>query len=381
MYFGRVREVVSAAVADGAFPAAVVEVGRTDAVLWREAFGRLSDAPDARRTLEDTVFDLASLTKVVASATLAMRLIERRVLGLDDPVARWLPTWRGRDREQVTVRDLLAHASGLTAWLPFYRDCEGRQEFEAAICALPLEYEPRTRSIYSDLGFILLGFILEQAAGPLARQFDAFVADALDPDAAGGPPGVLMYRPPPATRPAIAPTGIDPWRGRLLVGEVHDENAWALGGVAGHAGLFGDAPSTGAFARLMLEALAGRPGATSRLAPRELVARFTTNAGIPRSSRALGWDMMLPTSSCGTRMSAAAFGHTGFTGTSLWLDPARDLYVVFLTNRVYSSRKNDAIRLVRPALHDAVIEAVEASRGSRGSCGTARAEPRLPPEA
>ena len=150
----------------------------------------------------------------------------------------------------------------------------------------------------------------------------------------------------------MAPTENDPWRGRLLVGEVHDENAWALGGVAGHAGLFGTAAAVGSCARHMMQILGGRTGVVTRSTVDTFIARRT---GIPGSSRALGWDTMLPTSSCGTRLSPRAFGHTGFTGTSLWIDPELDVYVALLTNRVHPTRANEAINLVRPALHDAVI--------------------------
>ena len=168
----------------------------------------------------------------------------------------------------------------------------------------------------------------------------------------------LQFNPPSVWRPRIAPTEFDAWRGRLLVGEVHDENAAALNGVAGHSGLFGTSAAVGQHARHVLQILAGRGGVFQRSTVEAFVAK---RADIPGSSRALGWDTMLPTSSCGRRMSVRAFGHTGFTGTSLWIDPDREIYVVFLTNRVYPSRENEAIRLVRPAVHDAVMDALESS--------------------
>jgi serine-type D-Ala-D-Ala carboxypeptidase len=358
--------VLAAAIVEHAFPAAVLEVGNRQEVLWREAHGRPSQDPEAPETREDTVFDLGSLTKVIATTTLVMTLVEEGRLRLSDPVSRWLPDWRGRDRVHVTVEDLLAHTAGLTAWVPLYRDCAGRVEMESAICELPLEYRPRSQAVYSDLGFILLGFIVEDAGGaPLDDQF-ATVRNRMGADAASSPTGFpnrpgadygepLAFTPPPLWRDRIAPTEVDTWRGRLLVGEVHDENAWALGGVAGHAGLFGTVGAVGCFARAILDL---RLGGKTRagLARPETVARFTRRGRIPGSSRALGWDMMLPTSSCGTRMSREAFGHTGFTGTSLWIDPAADVYVVLLANRVSPSRVNDQIKIVRPALHDAVME-------------------------
>ena len=161
-----------------------------------------------------------------------------------------------------------------------------------------------------------------------------------------------MFNPPREWRHRCAPTEVDPWRGRLLAGEVHDENCWALGGAAGHAGLFGTAAAVGTFARAVMRTIQGEPILSEPSTMREFIAR----AAVPRSSRALGWDTMLPTSSCGTKMSPTAIGHTGFTGTSLWIDWEKDRYVVLLTNRVHPTRTNEAIRAIRPRVHDAVVE-------------------------
>ena len=343
--FEAARQILQRAVTDRAFPAAVIEVGRSSQPLWREAFGRLTFDAEATPARDDTVFDLASLTKVLATTALAMRQVERGALGLDDPVARYIPLWRDQGRASVTIRDLLTHCSGLPAHVPLFRDHQGRAAFERAICQAPREYVARSKSIYSDLGFILLGFILETAA-TLDVQFDTMRLQM-------GSIQNLQFRPPTVWKPHTAPTRQDPWRGRLLVGEVDDDNAWALGGAAGHAGLFGTAASVGEFARHLLQVLDGRAGAFRR----DTVEAFVTRrADIPGSSRALGWDTMLPTSSCGTLMSPRAFGHTGFTGTSLWMDPDRGVYVVLLTNRVHPSPDNDAISRVRPAVHDAIME-------------------------
>ena len=195
---------------------------------------------------------------------------------------------------------------------------------------------------------MLLGFIVEDAG---ERAFASQAAEML----ASLTSEPLMFNPPAVLRSSIAPTENDGWRGRRLVGEVHDENCWALGGAAGHAGLFGSAKGVGDFARAVLGALAGRD---ARLARAETVRLFVARYSAATGSRALGWDTMLPTSSCGTKISPTAFGHTGFTGTSLWIDPERDLYVVFLTNRVNPTRENTAIQQIRPALHDAVRTAL-----------------------
>ena len=342
--FPAARQVLQRAVAERAFPAAVVEVGQSSRVLWREAFGTLSFDSDSLPTQADTIFDLASLTKVLSTTAIALRQIERGAIGLDDPVTAHIAPWRGALRDRVTIRDLLAHCSGLPAYAPLYRNHRGRAEFEHAICETPLEYEPRSRSVYSDLGFMLLGFILE-ALSPLPVQFDALKSQM-------GIVQDLQFLPPPIWKSRTAPTREDDLRGRR-VGDVDDDNAWALGGAAAQAGLFGTAPAVGDYARHLLQILDNRTGVFQRDVLLMFIRRRTDVSG---SSRALGWDTMLPTSSCGTRMSATAFGHTGFTGTSLWIDPEREVYVVLLTNRVHPKANNDAIARVRRALHDAVMD-------------------------
>ena len=355
--FAAAAEVLRQGMATRAFPAASVEVGTRENITWREAFGTLTYDDSAPPTDQNTIFDLASLTKVISTTTLTMRAVDDGVIGLDDLVSQWIPEWRSSDRAGVTLRDLLAHSSGLTAYLPYYRDLAGRAEFQAAIATSPLEYTPRTQAIYSDLGFMLLGFILEDARN---RSISAWPG-AMDPAVLLGSQfkrvssyvtsDPLTFLPPRDWRDRTAPTEHDAWRGRTPVGEVHDENAWALGGVAGHAGLFGTAGAVGAFARAVLHTVLG----THVLAKATTMREFIQRTRIPGSSRALGWDTMLPTSSCGTLMSPSAIGHTGFTGTSLWIDWERDLYIVLLTNRVHGGRDNTQIQQVRPRFHDAVL--------------------------
>ncbi len=348
--FDSARTILNQALADRAFPAVSVVVGRRDGLLWSYAAGHLTYDPNSPPARPDTIFDLASLTKVIATTTLIMGAVDDEAIRLDDPVARWLSAWRGADRASVTIRDLLTHASGLPGYLPFFRNLTRRAEFEPAICDTPLEYPPRTQSIYSDLGFMLLAFILENARGSqdFAGQF-ARLAPIVSTD-------VLLFHPARTLRSRIAPTEIEEWRGRLLCGEVHDENAWALGGAAGHAGLFGTALAVGEFAAGVLRTIHGEPV----VARPETIRTFIRRSSIPNSSRALGWDTMLPTSSCGTRLTSTSIGHTGFTGTSLWIDWERDLYVVLLTNRVHPSRENNRLRAIRPIFHDAVADALSA---------------------
>jgi CubicO group peptidase (beta-lactamase class C family) len=340
--FEHARAVIESGLASRAFPAAVVDVGAAAGSLWREAFGRLSYGPASPPTTLETMFDLASLTKVIATASIAMRLVESQRLALDHAAGRYLAGFRSPDRAAITVRHLLDHSSGLPAHARIWEQASGREMYERALSVLPLERAPGTAAVYSDPGFMLLGFLLEDAGGGTLDMQFAPLAGAL-----GGP---LLYRPPVEWRERIAPTEHDAWRGRVLQGDVHDENAAALGGVAAHAGLFGTAGAVAAFARLVLatfqrETILGTP-ATMR--------RFAQRTGVPGSTRALAWDTMKPTSSCGTRMSPTAIGHTGFTGTSLWIDWERDRYVVFLTNRVHPTRSNDALVKLRPQLHDAV---------------------------
>ena len=350
--FQAVADRLENAIAHRVTPCAALEVGHANGVHWEHSCGRLTYAEHAPLATLDTVFDLASLTKVIATTTLLMKLVDRDAIKLDDLVQRWLPAWRSEEKTVVTIADLLEHTSGLTAHLPFYRDLRGRAEFEHAICTLPLEYLPRHQSIYSDLGFILLAFIVADASGgtSMSTQFSEIVNDlAL---------GDLCFRPPDTWRLRTAPTEVDPWRGRLLVGEVHDENGWALGGVAGHTGLFGTIRSVGRFARVVLRTLSGE----RQLVQSSTLARFRQKSTVPGSSRALGWDRMLTTSSCGHRLSHDAIGHTGFTGTSLWIDHRQNLYVVLLTNRVHPTRRNQSIFQLRPALHDAIVEALTPER-------------------
>jgi CubicO group peptidase (beta-lactamase class C family) len=352
---GEARQVVLDAIAARVFPAAVVNAGSSAGVLWHEALGALTFAPEPVPAAEATPFDLASLTKVVATTTIMMDLLDVGALHLDEAVASHFPEWRGADRESVSVRDLLEHSCGLP---PRLLDAPPatRREFEHEICTMPLEYEPRSRALYSDLGFILLGMLAADRAGrSLAAAFDS-VRDRLAAAEAAvaaeplsfGLVGTMKLRAAP-TRPQDE----DVRRGRMLTGDVHDSYAAALGGVAGHAGLFGTAAGVAGFARAVLRAAHGDTTVPDPLSPSR-VLQFITKSTVPGSSRALGWDTMLPGSSCGTRMSPAAFGHVGFTGTSLWIDPLRDRYFVLLTNRACDGGTVEQMRAVRRSFHDAL---------------------------
>jgi CubicO group peptidase (beta-lactamase class C family) len=351
----RVRALLEDAIARRVFPAAVAEVGDSRGELCREVLGSLTFDTGAVRTAAHTIFDLASLTKPLATTLAVLQLAGDARLALDQPVGRWIRDWRGADRESVTLKDLLEHASGLPARL-VDKPPASRREFEHEIGVMRLEFAPRTQAVYSDLGFILLGFVAADCGrAPLEDQFSAIVAPVLDKS--GMARQDLAFGVVPSERHRAAPTwpmDADIRRGRFLAGEVHDDYASLLGGVAGHAGLFGTIGGVGALARAVLTA-ARRDSARGAWLPhavRALGTEATTKSTVPGSSRALGWDTMLPDSSCGTQMSASAFGHTGFTGTSLWIDPPRDRYFALLTNRVCGGAGVAEMQNVRRAFHD-----------------------------
>ncbi len=342
-----VADVVSAAVTARVTPGAVVQAGGAAGPRWTLAAGHVTYAADAALVTPATVYDLASLTKVLATTTLAMRHCAAGTLPLDTAVADRFPRFLAQPR--MTIADLLAHSAGLPAHRPYYQEVAGRAGYLARLGAEPTVYAPRTRHEYTDLGFMLLGLLIEDAGGAsLAAQFDDLLAATIGP-------AELGYGVRDQWRGRVAPSGVSRWRQRMLTGQVHDDNAAALGGVAGHAGLFGTANAVGALARWYLSLWLGRAPVSAGISS-ALVARFAARGAVPGASRGLGWDTMLPTSSCGTRLSARAIGHTGYTGTSLWLDPDRDLYVVCLTNRVHAGGDADGegIRALRVAVHDAV---------------------------
>lgn len=351
----RAARVLRDAVERRTFPAAVAEVGHSNGVLWQEAFGRLTFDDGSPRAELDTIFDLASLTKPIATASAVLQLVSDGRLRLDDGPSRYCPEWIGGDRSLVTIRHLLEHSSGLSARL-HDRPPDTRRAFEHDICTMPLEYPPGSKAIYSDLGFILLGFCVETAGEASLASLTAAVLDAVAQAGSGkGADAGLLVRVPQHARGRTAPTTPlpeDPHRGRHLIGEVHDNYAAALGGFAGHAGLFGSGPGVGVFARTILRAALGM-SSVDPFTP-DSVAAMVTRSAVAGSSRALGWDTMLPTSSCGTHMSPAAFGHVGFTGTSLWIDPGVGRYYVLLTNRVCDGGTSEDMQVVRRAFHNAL---------------------------
>ncbi len=346
------RAVMERHVAERTTPGAVGLVVCGEGVVARWAVGGHTYDAVARKVQPDDIYDLASLTKIVATTTVCMVLCSQGKLDLDEKVVGRVPAFQGNGREAVTVRDLLAHCSGLPAYKRLYETCRSREEAVEAICGTSLTYATGSDSIYSDLGFILLGRIAELASGdPLDRLAKQLVFVPVGVKEATYRPGAeLLARIPPTEQN-------EGWRHRLIHGEVHDENAAAMGGVAPHAGVFAPADDLGRFLRAWL---GGGVLDGQRVFDRDWVRRFTSRADIvPESTRALGWDTVSPTGSmAGRHFSSQAFGHSGFTGTTLWADPDRDLGVVLLTNRVHPTRENEGIRRMRPEFHDAVAEAL-----------------------
>lgn len=363
-----IQAALQSAVGEGVFPGAQLAVRLCGELQCVVVAGRLSSEPQGLPVQPSTIYDLASLTKPLATVTSVLLLIQRAKVALEDPVQQVLAELEGTPIGQATVRDLLTHRSGLPGWRPFYERLDARgivpglpggdqpvkQHVLHMIRDEPLIYARGERSVYSDLGFMLLGFLVERLSG---MALDLWCEDAIVRPLRADP---LMFCPrvgraqPGVARPTvdasrIAPTEQDEWRNRFLCGEVHDENAAAMGGVAGHAGLFGTAESVLAVSGAWLRGYHGRESILDGV----LVRQFTTRQeSAARSSWALGWDTPSAPSSSGSRFSERSFGHLGYTGTSLWIDPLCELEVVLLSNRVHPSRRNEKIKVFRPYIHD-----------------------------
>jgi CubicO group peptidase (beta-lactamase class C family) len=341
--------ILNDAVAAHAFPGAVVAIGRRDTVLYLQAFGNL-DYEHHQPVTTRTVYDIASLTKVVGLTTAMMQLVEAGRVELDAPARRYVPAFHD---STITVRQLLTHSSGLPAFKQWWPRVHSRADMLALVNSEPLEQPPGTKMVYSDIGAMVMMEIVEAVTG---ERIDRYLKSHLF-----DPLGMrdTRYRPPKSWLARIAPTELDTaYRHTMVRGVVHDENAYSMGGISGHAGLFSTAPDLVKFAQMMLGAWdrgTGAPG--HRVVNPEIVQTFTQVQRPGFSSRALGWDTPSGTSSAGSHLSAQAFGHTGFTGTSIWMDPTQDLFVILLTNRVHPTRENTRILAVRRAVADAAVEA------------------------
>ena len=347
----RLDSIVRTGILEGAAPGVVVGVGRYGRLVHLKGYGSLGYGPGSLPAEPRTLYDLASVTKVVATTTAAMILEESGKLDITRTVHSYLPELDAPDKASITIYMLLTHSGGFEAYAPLYRSAHGLAEYVAQINRRPLEALPGARTLYSDWDMVLLQAVVERIAGmPLDSFVDGHVFRQL---------GMSDTRFRPDTndrtlRRRIAPTVVDESRGGLLQGTVHDGNAWALGGVAGHAGLFSSARDLAIFAQMLLNG--GTYDGIRILSP-QTVARWTSRKGTA-GSRALGWDTPAPGSSAGRYFSPRSFGHTGFTGTSLWLDPERGLFVVLLMNRVNSRGESTRHLQLRRDVSDAVESAV-----------------------
>jgi serine-type D-Ala-D-Ala carboxypeptidase len=377
MNFADVEHEMHAAVHRGVFPGAVLLVREGTRVFYLCAFGNRSLEPDVTPMREDTIFDVSSLTKAFATSVAMMLMVRDGRLHLDDRVTRFFHNFGVHGKTHITFRHLLSHCSGLPAWRPYFQDIldierrDGRINFLGshgaktyvyqAIMRERLEAEPGTRALYSDLAFMLLGAVIEEISGvtldrfcqsrifrPLGLRSTAFVDQS-----------VLRTRRLEPVTDMIAPTERCPWRKQILCGVVHDDNAYAMGGVSGHAGLFSSAKDLDVVLCHLKESFCH----ASRMIPQPIIREFwTRDQAVPSSTWCLGWDSPSAVgSSAGTHFSPHSVGHLGFTGTSVWLDLERDRHVILLTNRVHPSRENEAIREFRPLIHDVILEALERS--------------------
>jgi len=357
-----IDSVVEQGISDGVFPAAVVVVGTADQIIHARGYGHYAWSAESRVPDPDSsLFDLASLTKVVATTPAAMLLVQQGRLDLARPVQDYLPGFVGDGKAQVTVRHLLEHRSGLRAFLPLNERAASAEEARNLVLSEPLRYPPGARMIYSDLNAMLLGWVVEEASGrPL---------DSLAWEGAHSRLGMAStrYKPPRSLRPAIVPVGL--WRGHVIAGELHDQNAVRLGGVSGHAGLYSTGSDLAKYAQSLLKVAKGADGDFPFR--QGLVQHFTRRG---RDNRALGWEMRDTTSedNAGTLLSPATYGHTGYTGTSIWIDPEHGLFVIVLTNRVFAPRTGSSItklKRVRGRVADAAV------RLWREMCASGELEP------
>lgn len=336
-------------VADSVFPGATIAVRYHDKILYHKGFGRLTYDKQSEPVDTTILYDLASLTKAVATTSIIMQLVDHDSLSIHDPVAKYLPAFAAHGKEKVTIEHLLRHTSGLRAHTLFSKTCSTPDAVYATITADSLLFAPGSATLYSDLGFITLGRIIATITG---KGLDVNFRERFSK-----PLGMqtTMFTPPATIRERIAPVEADAnWPLQTPRPLVHDQNAALLGGIAGHAGLFS---STGDLLRFTRMLMHGGISDSSRLVKQETVAAFTARTD---AERALGWDLrsLHGPSSSGTYFSTRSYGHLGYTGTSIWIDPDNDLEVILLTNRVYPDSKNIRIRKFRPLIHDTVVQCI-----------------------
>ncbi|MCA9733549.1 beta-lactamase family protein [candidate division KSB1 bacterium] len=340
------------AVTDSVFPGAVLLCAQNAQILHYAAYGNYGYDDYAHALDKDAIFDLASVTKVIATTSAAMILVSDSLLHLDDKVSQYIPEFAEGERAQITIRQLLTHTSGLPPYVRYFLEDLTPQEIVNRIFSEPLIYKPGTQYKYSDLGMITLGKIIEKITETSLDNFcEQHIFTPLQMSH-------TFFNPPIAFYDKIPPTEIDPWRDRMVHGVVHDENSFALGGVAGHAGLFSSAADLAVFLQMILN---GGVYDSQQILSLPVIQEFVKKQKtVKKSTRALGWDTRSKKgSSSGDSMSMFAFGHTGFTGTSVWIDPKNDLFIILLTNRVHPTRTNRKIIEFRPIIHNLIMRSLE----------------------
>ncbi len=336
-----VDRVVRRGITAGAYPGASVVIGRKGYAVWQKGYGRLGwTTTSAAVVPEESIYDLASLTKVIATTTAAMILYDEGKLDLKAPVQRYLPEFVGEMKDQVTIEHLLTHRSGLAPGRQLWKTARTPAEAKQQVLESRLQQRPGALFNYSDLGADVLGWVVERISGQSLDQFtESRIFEPLGMDDTGWRPGTALV-------PRIAPTEVTPPRGYPVRGEVADESAFALGGIAGHAGLFGTATDLSVFAQMMLNH--GEYQGV-RIVQEETVRLFTTEV---KDHRALGWEVAAGERGAGEYLSHSSFGHTGYTGTSIWIDPDRDMFVILLTNRVHAARARRPGIIIADVRHD-----------------------------
>jgi CubicO group peptidase (beta-lactamase class C family) len=349
--FNKADKILMNAIDNKAFPGAVVLVSKDSKIIYEKPFGHLTYDKNSASVSNNTIYDIASLTKVVATTTSAMICYDRKLFSLDDQVAMYLPAFAKNGKENVTIKNLLLHNSGLPAFKRFYGKYNSEEEVIDALYSIEIDYETGTKTVYSDLGMIVFGKLIEKVTGEKLDQFckEEIFQPLQMKNTYFNPPDSLKYK--------IAPTEYDDyWRNKLVWGTVHDENSALMGGIAGHAGVFSTANDLSHLLQMLLNG--GKYNSEQLINP-ETIKLFTKRYS-SQSTRALGWDTKSKKgSSAGALFDNTSFGHTGFTGTSIWVDPTRELFVIFLTSRIHPTRENKQLFKIRPALHNAIMESID----------------------
>lgn len=368
--FSAIDEIILNGIKNNAFPGAQVLIGNNDNILYQKSYGNFTYDEFSNAVTDESMFDLASLTKVIATTPAIMKLYEENKISLSDKVSKFIPEFANNGKEDITILNLLIHNSGLIAFVPFYKTYTNKQDVLNTIYNIGLDYPTGSKSVYSDLNAILLGIIVERVSGMKLNEYcDTNIFKPLGMR-------MTMFLPEERYKDKILPTENDTyWRNRLLQGEVHDETTAILEGVSGNAGLFSNAKDIYQYMRMLLNKGKYYNPYTRGLTEESLFDEFTVNLFTRKyndisyeNSRAMGWDTKpISTTSkyripCGELISENCFGHTGFTGTSVWCDKDRNLIIIFLTNRVYPSRDNWGIRDIRPEIHNTAIQIADRNR-------------------